>query len=162
MEQIAGKWWFVDPDGHLYLSMAVPGMAGGGADTNPSGREAYYKALPPLEINPRGAGAKSGAGQSAAFRSWNLYRRYGAEWPAKAADMELRRVEGWGLTSIVARGMETQQRKPYLAYFDTLPRGNASKIAINLGMPDVYSPEFAQFLEESAKASSRRAKTTRG
>ena len=150
VEQIAGKWWFVDPDGHLYLSMAVPGMAGGGAETNASGREAYYKALPPLEIAPRGAGA--GGGQSAAFRAWNLFRRYGSEWPAKAGDMELRRAEGWGLTSIVSRGTETQQRKPYLAYFNTLPRGNASKIAINLGMPDVYSPEFAQFLEEAAKS----------
>jgi len=63
------------------------------------------------------------------------------------------------LTSIVARGMETEQRVPYLAYFNTLPRGSAAKIAINLGMPDVYSPEFAQYLEESAKLSSRRART---
>src|SRR5664279_2622238 len=42
VEKIAGKWWFVDPDGHLFLSMAVPGMGGGGAETRPSGREAYY------------------------------------------------------------------------------------------------------------------------
>ena len=154
VEQIAGKWWFVDPDGHLYLSMAVPGMGGGGAETRPSGREAYYKALPPPEVAGTGGrgGANFGAGSMAGFRAWNLFRRYGAEWPAKAAERELRRAEGWGLTSIVSRGADTQHRKPYLTYFTTLPRGNASKIAMNLGMPDVYSEEFAQFLEESAKA----------
>jgi len=150
VEQIDSKWWFVDPDGHLYLSMAVPGLGGGGADTRVSGRETYYKALPPPEIAASGGG-RGGAG-FAGFRAWNLFRRYGADWPAKSADMELRRVEGWGLTSIVSRGMESQQRKPYLAYFNTIPRGNTGKIAMNLGMPDVYSEDFAQFLEDGAKA----------
>ena len=154
VEQIDGKWWFVDPDGHLYLSMAVPGMAGGGAETRPSGREDFYKALPPPEI-ASAAGARPGAnfaaGPVAGFRSWNLFRRYGADWPSKAADMELRRAEGWGLTSIVSRPPEAQHRKPYLTYFTTLPRGNAT-VAMNLGMPDVYSDEFAQFLDQSARA----------
>jgi hypothetical protein len=141
VEQIAGKWWFVDPDGHLYLSMAVPGMGSGGAETRPAGRETYYQALPPAE-----AGVAPGA-----FRTWNLFRRYGAEWQAKAAEMELRRAEGWGLTSIVSRGGAAQHRKPYITYFNTLPRGNAGQVPMNLGMPDVYSDAFAQFLEESAK-----------
>jgi hypothetical protein len=47
--------------------------------------------------------------------------------------------------------MDAQHRKPYLAYFNTLPRGNASKIPMYLGMPDVYSEEFARFLEDGAK-----------
>jgi hypothetical protein len=153
VEQIKGKWWFVDPHGHLYLSMAVPGLGAGGGDTRTSGRWNYYKALPPPEIvagSPGGQGTERGS--VAGFRAWNLFRRYGAKWLAKAADMELRRAEGWGLTSVVSRGADTQHRKPYLAYFNTLPRGNATKVPMNLGMPDVYSEEFAQFLEESAKA----------
>jgi hypothetical protein len=155
VEQVEGKWWFVDPDGHFYLSMAVPGMGAGGADTRISGRESYYKALPPAEVAGSGPGGRGGANpggsSAAAFRAWNLFRRYGPEWPAKAAEMELQRAEGWGLTSIVSRGMETQHRKPYLAYFNTLPRGNAGKVTMNLGMPDIYSDEFTEFLEESAK-----------
>lgn len=152
VEQIEGKWWFVDPDGHLYLSMAVPSMGPGGAETRVAGREAYYKALPPPEVRRGPAGGNLAGEQMAGFRSWNLFRRYGAEWPAKAADMELRRAEGWGLTSIVSRSMDAQQRKPYLSYFYTLPRGGASQVPIYLGMPDVYAPEFAQFLEETARA----------
>ncbi|SPE41188.1 fragment of putative beta-agarase (glycoside hydrolase family 50 protein) [Candidatus Sulfopaludibacter sp. SbA3] len=149
VEQIAGKWWFVDPDGHLYLSMAVPGMGAGGAETRPAGRESYYKALPPPEVAASISGGRGGS--MAGFRTWNLFRRYGAEWPAKAAGMELRRAEGWGLTSIVSRGAAAQQRKPYLTYFNTLPRANAGQVPMNLGMPDVYSQEYAQFLEDSAK-----------
>jgi hypothetical protein len=153
LEQIKGKWWFVDPHGHLYLSMAVPGLGAGGGDTPTSARWNYYKALPPPEfVTPGRGGANVAGGSVAGFHAWNLFRRYGAEWPVKAADMELRRAEGWGLTSVVSRGTETQHRKPYLAYFNTLPRGNASKVPMHLGMPDVYSEEFAQFLEESAKA----------
>jgi hypothetical protein len=154
VEKIDGKWWFVDPDGHLFLSMAVPGMGAGGADTRISGRENYYKALPPPEIAasaPAGRGPATSGETFAAFRNWNLFRRYGPEWPSMVADMELQRAEGWGLTSIVSRGINTQHRKPYLAYFNTLPRSNASNIPMYLGMPDVYSDEFAQFLEENAK-----------
>jgi hypothetical protein len=31
VEQIDGRWWFVDPDGHLFLSTGVNGTPGGGA-----------------------------------------------------------------------------------------------------------------------------------
>ncbi len=154
VQQVDGKWWFVDPDGHLYLSMAVPGMGAGGADTRISGRESYYAALPPPEVSTAAAAGRPQAtpGETfAAFRSWNLYRRYGPDWQAKAADMELQRANGWGLTSIVSRGAEPSHRKPYLAYFNTLPRGNTG-IPMYLGLPDVYSEEFAKFLEEGAKA----------
>jgi hypothetical protein len=156
VEQIDGKWWFVDPDGHLYLSMAVPSMGAGGAETRVTGREAYYSALPPADLASSrggrgpGMGGNVAGGQMAGFRTWNLFRRYGPEWRDKAADMELRRAEGWGLTSVVSRTANPQESKPYLSYFSTLPRG-AANITMYLGMPDVYSAEFAQFLDESAK-----------
>jgi len=31
VEQIDGRWWFVDPDGHLFLSTGINGTPGGGA-----------------------------------------------------------------------------------------------------------------------------------
>jgi hypothetical protein len=30
VEQVEGKWWFVDPHGHLFLSMGINGATGGG------------------------------------------------------------------------------------------------------------------------------------
>ena len=47
VEQVDGKWWFVDPDGHLFFSVSSNGMRGGGAETRTAGRESYYAALPP-------------------------------------------------------------------------------------------------------------------
>ena len=31
VEQIDGRWWFVDPEGHLFLSTGINGTPGGGA-----------------------------------------------------------------------------------------------------------------------------------
>jgi len=31
VEQVDGKWWFIDPEGHLFLSMGLNGTPGGGA-----------------------------------------------------------------------------------------------------------------------------------
>ena len=39
VEQIDGKWWFVDPDGHLFLSMGVNGIGSTGGATRVAGRE---------------------------------------------------------------------------------------------------------------------------
>ena len=30
MEQVEGRWWFVDPDGHLFYSTSSTGMGAGG------------------------------------------------------------------------------------------------------------------------------------
>jgi hypothetical protein len=38
VEQIAGKWWFVDPHGHLFLSTGSNGLGGRGGSANPGGR----------------------------------------------------------------------------------------------------------------------------
>jgi hypothetical protein len=158
VEQIDGKWWFVDPDGHLFLSMAVPGMGGAGVETKTDGREKYYTALPPADLippAPAGASAFRSMAGRGAFRSWNLFRRYGPDWRAKAAEMEIRRAEAWGLTTVSSmRQAEAApaglKRKPYLGRLGALPRGGS--IVNFLGMPDIYSAEFARTIDEAAAA----------
>ena len=160
VEHVDGRWWFVDPDGHLFLSMVVPNMGAGGVETKTDGREKYYAALPPPELVPvaraGGPASPSVAGRGA-FRIWNLYRRYGTDWRAKAAEMEIRRVEAWGLTTVATtRQMDIPpppglRKKPYLARFDALPRGGTALISY-LGMPDVYSAEFARTIDQAAAA----------
>lgn len=136
VEQIEGKWWFVDPDGHLFLSMAVPGLGPGGAETRSENRRQSYAALPPDGLP--------------GFRAWNLFRRYGDDWRARTAEMETRRVAGWGLTTGAAPSSNAAgaKRQPYYARFNTLPRGG--NIANFLGMPDVYADEFARVLDQNA------------
>jgi hypothetical protein len=159
VEQVNGKWWLVDPDGHLFLSTVVPNMGAGGTETKTDGREQYYAALPPPELvppAPAGAAESPSVAGRGAFRIWNLFRRYGPDWRAKAAKMELRRAEAWGLTTVaVTRPADMPPplalKKPYLARFNALSSGGSSLISY-LGMPDIYSAAFARIIDESAAA----------
>jgi len=132
VEQIDGKWWFVDPDGHLFLSMGVNGIGSGGASTRVTGRETYFAGQPPADL-PAGD-----------FYRWNLVRRYGAGWDSKASDMAVRRMEAWGLNT--ARSVLSKDKlTPYAAILrapQTAP--------VYMGMPDVYSEEFARTADSSA------------
>ncbi len=143
VEQIDGKWWFVDPDGHLFLSMGVNGIGAGGANTRVSGRESYFAAEPPADVPAGASGRRPGPGD---FYGWNLARRYGAGWDAKASDMAVRRMEAWGLNT-ARSGLSKEKLMPYAAMLrapQTAP--------VYMGMPDVYSEEFARAADSSAKS----------
>lgn len=146
VEQINGKWWFVDPDGHLFLSMGVNCMSSRGSSTRTTGRESYYAALPPADLmSSRRGGRRFSWG---AFYSWNLFRRYGTDWNTKWIDTAVRRMEVWGFNSIGnwsdSRLWDTK-RKPYMVFL----RGWGLETGY-MGMPDVYSEEFAQRIDRVA------------
>jgi hypothetical protein len=147
VEQIDGKWWFVDPDGHLFLGIGVPGMGAGGAETRVDGRENYYAALPRGDL--LGPATTTARGRTVSFRSWNLFRRFGVDWRDKAVELETKRMDAWGLTvgqstgfGAVAAGKTT---KPYLTMVREWQTGPAL-----LGMPDVYSEEFPRMVDQAA------------
>jgi len=96
VEQIDGKWWFVDPDGHLFLS-----------------------------TGSNGAGAGFG-------------RRPGTDATDAAVNRITPRLKAWGMTTGGAD----------MAYTIMLrwPRTGTSF----LGLPDVYSDEFASGIDQSA------------
>lgn len=154
-EKIAGKWWFVDPDGHLFLSTNVFGLSLGFPSPTEN-RKAYFAALPPADLLGRFSIPGLSSSNTALFHAWNLLRRYGADWRAKATDMEIRRMEAWGLTTgpgleFIAFGVGDpawRPRKPYLSYLRT-PVDTDTTF---LGLPDVYSEQFARAVDEAAAA----------
>lgn len=94
VEQLDGKWWFVDPDGHLFLSTGINGTPGGGA----------------------GFGANDAG-----------------------SERTNRRLDSWGMTT----GGHGRPSTVMLRW----PRG------INfLGLPDVYSSQFAADIDAAAQA----------
>ena len=95
VEQVDGRWWFVDPDGHLFFSTSSTGIGSGGGDARLQGREDYFTALPPVEAAPA-----PGRRPQTGFYAWNLARRHGAESKTKWIDLALRRLESWGLNTI--------------------------------------------------------------
>jgi hypothetical protein len=71
LERVDGRWWFVDPDGHLFLSVGVdvvrPEMV-----TPTAGRETLFRERPPQSVLP--ARARDGD-PGVSFFTWNLLRR---------------------------------------------------------------------------------------
>jgi hypothetical protein len=96
-EKIDGRWWFVDPDGHLFLSagsdVITPWMS-----TPAEGRHSIFAAMPPEEL-ARGV-SRPGARAFASFYAWNLSRRFGADWYPKWVDFTVRRMKAWGINTI--------------------------------------------------------------
>lgn len=137
VEKIDGKWWFVDPDGHLFLSVGADSI-GAGASTSVAGREALFAAIPPA-VGGRGAG----------FYAWNLQRRHGSEWAAKWIDVTLQRMTAWGFNTIgnwSDQRLGAAKRVPYV--FTTRGWGIESG---PMGVADVFAPDFAQKVDRAAE-----------
>jgi hypothetical protein len=149
VDEIDGKWWFVDPDGYLFFSTGV-NCVGTGGGTNSGGREDYFAALPRADLTPPGArGANAPRSRSVSFYSWNLLRRLGPDWREKWIDLTLRRMDRWGLNTV---GNWSDQKfyglkkKPYVV---TL-RGWGMETGY-LGLPDVYSDRWVESVDKSAE-----------
>ena len=80
-EKMDNRWWFVDPEGHPFLSLGVDciGPGGGGNANHLDKRPNFYKELPPKNI-----GFNSSRPNTASFGKWNLYRRFGEDYPEKS------------------------------------------------------------------------------
>lgn len=146
-EKIDGKWWFVDPEGYLFLSVGVdcvnPG--GGGNVLNLDKRRNMYKELPPAEI-----GNNPERPNSASFGTWNLFRRYGETYPEKSREMVVKRMDKWGLNTI-ANWSSPEVMKLNKKAFMLQLRGIGIENGL-MGLPDVYDPGFAPKVDASCKS----------
>ena len=143
VEKIDNKWWFIDPEGHYFISVGSTGISPGGSFARIEGREYIYAAFPPEELTQ--SNRRLGR---ASFFTWNLYRRFGADYYQKWMDFTVRRMDDWGLNTIANWSDATfgrSQRKPYVA---TL--GGWGFEARTMGMPDVYSPDYAATVDAAA------------
>jgi hypothetical protein len=143
VEKVDGRWWFVDPEGALFWSSGVNGV-GPGPATPTQGRERDFE-----EIPQPGAARNAGRGPvgSVSFHAANLSRRYGADWQHSWADDTARRMRAWGLNTTYGTTIADQKDLPVrIPYVITL-RGWQTQGSI-MGMPDVYSPEFAKRVEQ--------------
>jgi hypothetical protein len=132
VEKIDGRWWFVDPDGHLFWSAGIDSM-GIGASTPVAGREQLFAAMPP---------------RPGAFYVWNVERRFGSDWLPKWVDLTLARMTAWGFNTVgnwsdVRLG--AAGRVPYVV----TTRGWGIESG-PMGLADVYAPDFAERVEQAA------------
>ena len=83
VEQIDGKWWFVDPDGHLFLSLGANGI-GPNTSANFAPPKGAYTVSPPegfdaralgITFRPAPAEGVSPVDEPVMPGAWNLFRR---------------------------------------------------------------------------------------
>ncbi len=144
VEQIEGKWWFIDPDGHFFFSSGSNCMWAGNDDARIEGRESYFAQLPPANL----ATALPGYRAQSSFRAWNQLRRFGTESDTKWIDLAIRRMEDWGLNTVGNWSdprLWDAHKKAYIVFL----RGWGTETGY-MGMPDVYSPDWAQKVDEAA------------
>ena len=138
-----GRWWFVDPDGHLFFSTSSTGIGAGRGDARLRGREDYFTALPPVDATPA-AGRRPQTG----FYAWNVGRRHGAEAQSKWVDLAIRRLESWGLNTIGNWSDPRLWDARKKAYVVNL-RGWGMETGY-MGVPDVFSDEFPKIVDKAA------------
>jgi hypothetical protein len=147
VQKVDGRWWFVDPDGYLFLSVGVdcvnPGGGGNARDLDK--REGMFKQLPPEQFKQSGRGH-----ETVSFGSWNLYRRYGNDFHEKSCDMAIKRMNSWGLNTIGNWSSEKVYGLNRIAHTQQL-RGLAMESKL-MGLADVYAPEFAAQMDSAMKS----------
>lgn len=136
--QVDGKWWLVDPDGHLFFSVG-PDCVRYQDRTRVTGREVLFAKLP------------EGAAESADFYQANARLRYGdadfvANWKAKAAE----RLRAWGFNTVANWSDRAMFQAPGVPFVTNVSIGRARKSW--QGFPDVYSEEYLQSATEAARA----------
>lgn len=138
-EHIDGRWWFVDPEGYLFLSHGVncvsPG--GGGVVSRLENRPTLYKELP-----PGNAGPETGRRRAPSFGRWNLSRRYGEDFREKSIDNIITRMDRWGLNTIANWSNSSVYNKNQKAF--TLQLNDIGIEAELMGLADVYATDFQE------------------
>lgn len=148
-EQIDGIWWFVDPEGYLFLSVGVDCVhpSPGGLAKEVDKRANMFKELPPRDLFP----ANKLNPNDYSFGQWNQYRRYGSNYSDRAKELVIKRMDKWGLNTIAnwsSTEIMDMNRKAFVTSMNTA--GVEGRL---MGIADVYAPDFKEKLDESMKNS---------
>jgi hypothetical protein len=161
-EKYQGKWWLVDPNGHLFFSQGIDCVRM--LDSTPmDDRAGWFADSPSVDPAWKSFQGQHGyalkghyAGKSPAvfsFAACNLARKYGSDWTKAANEMAHQRLRSWGLNTIGlwSDGATTQLRKT--AYVTGMGTGNARMIEGSEGywskFPDPFDPEFRKHVMQS-------------
>ena len=147
VEKVDGRWWFVDPDGHLFWSLGVCSVYPSSA-TALTGRENYFVWVPEKGDAARWRDATNDR-EMVDFIVLNERRKYGeADWERLFAETAHRRFRAWGINTIGNWSRERVRylrRTPYCACIDFSSDTRlaiAKPKGIGRALPDVGSEQF--------------------
>ena len=156
-----GKWWIVDPDGHLWWSHGPVRVSPSSATTPlavpKSDRSRWFAELPARDDSVFGAFyessdvllwpyyGKRGIDKVYDFSAANLRRKYGEKWFETWADLAHRRLRSWGCNTI-ANGSDKRvclmDRTPYTERFEIHSRPIAGHKGGWWPFCDPFDPTF--------------------
>jgi hypothetical protein len=145
-EKIDGRWWFVDPEGYLFLSHGVNVVTpdGVGIVNRVGERRNLYKELPPENLH-----RSTGSIRAPSFGVWNLFRRYGEEYREKSVENIFSRMDRWGLNTIAnwsSSDVYDRNLKAFTLYLDDI--GIEGDL---MGLADVYAPGFEEMIDQAVR-----------
>ena len=173
-EKVDGKWWLVDPEGHLFFSHGVNAVATG-AVTGTSHRENYFAWLPDKSEPGFGAfwsvcksPAAHGFYREAAHIPFNCYdfakanalRKYGPDWRARCAVRAHARMRAWGLNTIASWSdvaIREMRRTPYTAMLKTRGPSIEGSTGWWGKLRDPFAPEFKENARKSAAEAAKQS-----
>lgn len=168
-EKFKGKWWLVDPKGHLFFSHGIDCV--GMLDTTPvEDRESWFHdfpaAQPGLDRFLSKAYALKGhyadrTVQWFSFAGANLARKYGANWHTAYAELAHRRLRSWGFNTIANWSDQSIAQLRRTPYTDTIGSRTVRAIEGSEGywakFPDVFDPSFESTLRQAMEAKKGRS-----
>lgn len=132
-EKIDGKWWFIDPEGYLFLSIGVD-CINASVGTTTEGREFVYEELTATE-------------GYADFYRRNISRRYGDGNESEWINTAIKRMHAWGLNTIANWSSGEIIASNQMPFVLTLPGLQLHKGI--MGLPDVYNPQYAADIDKA-------------
>lgn len=127
-----GRWWFVDPEGYLFLSVGADcvGIGQGGGVRDAGKRTGMYKEVP-----------------ETSFGEANLVRRYGEDYEEAASDMVIRRMHRWGLNTIANWSDRRIYGRNEMAFI--VPMRDLGMDGSLMSLCDVYDPAYKANIDRS-------------
>ncbi len=175
-EKVNGRWWLVDPLGHLFWSAGVTRVSSSCAVTPLNGngfpdRDALFEELPakgtPLAkfyetynemLHP--FYLMKGETRTYDFSSANLYRKYGADYLAVWRDLAHRRLRSWGFNTLgnsTDLAVALMDRTPYAERIEAHSRPIAGSEGLWTKFRDPFDPSFTNGVTQALAAHGREA-----
>ena len=161
-QKFNGKWWLVDPDGHLFFSHGID-CVGYDEPTPITGRETWFQDFPGHRPEFEGFFTQGHGvmgyydGKTFAcfsFLEANLLRKYGPEWKTIYTALTHQRLRSWGVNTICNwsdSGIKALHRTPFT---ECIGSDGTRMIEGSSGywgkFPDVFDPSFEQRLESAS------------
>jgi hypothetical protein len=132
-EKIDCKWWLVDPEGYLFLSVGVNHMVSS-VHTRIKGRENIYEQV------------REGDNY-ADFYGWNLEKRYGDQVYKAWVDKAAQRMQAWGLNTVgnwSSNEITQADKVPFVLQLNGLQIEKGV-----MGFVDIYDSEYAENIDKA-------------